>query len=237
MHKARLATNTGDDTKFRGDDSEVGGFRKHAVVITARAEWKEPRRASIQSLKRRTLHRAILLDVSSLHNRSTRQGVWYTGLSTFRDKAIPPDYTKPVDKVFAEAAAILLQQDAVALYIQAPLYPLHEDPAMLSIPDLPFWVPDLRIAARAYTDDYKFSSVFNSTSVKNECHPDIVLGRPLRFLLGEISARVPFPHVSLSADFTSINVPGLPIDIVAETLGALEDALAPWDEARTFHTR
>ena len=158
-------------------------------------------------------------------------------ISTFRDKAIPPDYTKPVDKVFAEAAAILLQQDAVALYIQAPLYPLHEDPAMLSIPDLPFWVPDLRIAARAYTDDYKFSSVFNSTSVKNECHPDIVLGRPLRFLLGEISARVPFPHVSLSADFTSINVPGLPIDIVAETLGALEDALAPWDEARTFHTR
>lgn len=151
-------------------------------------------------------------------------------ISIFRDKAILPDYTKPVDKVFSEAAAVLLQQDAVALYIQAPLYPLHEDPTMLSIPDLPSWVPDFRIAARAYTDDCKFSSVFNSTSIKNECHPDIVLGRPLRFLLEEISARVPFPHVSVSVDCTRITVPGLPIGIVAETLGDLEDVLTLWEE-------
>lgn len=75
-------------------------------------------------------------------------------ISKFPMDSIKPDYTLPIQKVFAQTTAVLLQHFSPSLYCLYPLrYTLEGESSRLrKTPNLPSWVPDLALRSTWPTD-------------------------------------------------------------------------------------
>ncbi|CAO2653698.1 Nn.00g031090.m01.CDS01 [Neocucurbitaria sp. VM-36] len=194
-----------------------------------------------------TLHRIIdrhwfrrLWVVQELALSKTAMIFSILGISGFSGTPIEADYTKSPQRVFIEVMGMLLVDEKLAIYHHAPLQPLREDTRYESLPGLPSWVPDLRIAVAPDAEDLNmeheerarldaartYNRPFNILRGSSRTGPR---SRPLDEFVDGLCVRLPFPPGMISPDLTRLLTPGLPIGTIVETSGHLLDDLGDLD--------
>jgi hypothetical protein len=177
-----------------------------------------PRQSPFPSLFCRTIH------LSATDPRDKVFGI--LGMARFQSVTIEPDYTKPAQEVFAEAASAMLQEGHLAMYLHAPLHPLRKIPVLEPLPNLPSWVPDFRIAGAAYTGAAWLPE--EGLMHGQTYHRPLTVLWPTRApsisiegVLNHMHAWLPFPPIIITKDRKTLFAPGILIGTIEETSGSL----------------
>jgi hypothetical protein len=142
------------------------------------------------------------------------------GISNFQGSPITPEYSLPISKVFSMAAASLLREDRLTLYFSLALQPARVRSLLSNMPNLPSWVPDLRIPSefRRETNGEEIQRSYHnpmgiiSTDSLSVTFPTMSLQKTLI----AICERLPLPVARFSDDLNTLYAPGVLIGTITD---------------------
>jgi hypothetical protein len=174
--------------------------------------------ARVEKAKSRTPFADQLFRTAHLSATDSRDKVFgILGIATFTRNTIRADYTKQPHEVFSEAAAVLVQQKRLDLYLHLPLQPPRGQVSSLGLPS---WVPDLQIRTHPCSYGSILGEDIWSHPETNYNHPITTSGKH-EILLGDYlkntCQRATVPQTMISDDGSRLTVPGIPIGVILKT--------------------